>query len=291
MKVPSLRSRIPKDYQLKIRPARNDDWLTIEKLLSCADRQYLALEWWTVQEWLGSPTFLLATDANARFVGLMLTVVGDGPVAWLRAISAGSDECLTPLLEASAQTVLEQGGTGLAFLGNESWVLSRLRKANFRKVNRVVTLRRRGQWSMQQGPPRLEVRAAKAADIDAVLDLDHAAFTPMWWYSRQVFGRALNLGYSFDAAYLEGECVGYQLSTLRSGRGHIVRLATHPHWQRQGIGGRLLSGAMRALDDTGAQSVTVNTQEDNLASLQLYRRFSFEPIGMPWAVWFRSLVQ
>jgi ribosomal protein S18 acetylase RimI-like enzyme len=286
-----LRSILRKDHHLNIRPASNDDWLAIERLLSYAERHYMALEWWTLQEWLGSSTFLLAIDPHKRTIGLMLAVAGDGPVAWLRAISVYSDQHLAPLLDASAQAVLQQGGAGVAFLGNERWVTAKLKKTSFRQVNQVITLRYRGQEPMNSFPPELEVQAATAADLNAILDIDRAAFTPIWWYDSQMLRRALTVAHSFDVAYLNGHCVGYQLSTLRNGRGHIVRLATHPGWQRLGIAGRLLSGALRAFDDAGAQSVTVNTQEDNLASLQLYRRFSFEPIGMPWAVWLRSLVR
>jgi len=289
MKVLSLSSRTPKDGQCQIRRARNDDWLAIEKLLTFADRQYLALEWWSIQEWLGSSTFLLATDVQSRPVGLMLSITSDGPIAWLRAINTVSEEYLLPLLQANFQAVLAQGGTGLAFLGNEAWIVSRLEQAGFREVNQVVTLRCRGSWPACQGPHELQVRSVTLSDIDAVLAVDHAAFAPMWWYGREILLRALNMDCVFDAAYLKGQCVGYQLSTLRNGRGHIVRLAVHPHWQAQGIGGRLLSEAMRTLDAAKSESVTVNTQADNLASLQLYRRFSFQPVGTQWAVWFRSL--
>lgn len=289
IKVSALFTRTQKDNHCQIRPVKNDDWLEIEWLLSHANRHYLALEWWTVQEWVGRPTFLLATDQHERPVGLMLAVVGEGPIAWLRAISVVADRYLTPLLEASTQAVLAQGGTGMAFLGNEDWIVSRLHQTGFREVNQVVTLRHQGQWRTSHGPPDLQLRTATATDIDAILAIDHAAFTPMWWYSREIFRRALNLAYSFDLAYLKGECVGYQLCTLRNGRGHIVRLATHPHWHRRGIAGRLLSKAMKALDEGGADLVTVNTQEDNEASLRLYSGFSFRRIGKPWAVWLRSL--
>jgi hypothetical protein len=47
---------------------------------------------------------------------------------------------------------------------------------------------------------------------------------------------------------------------------------------------------MRDLDEAQAEVVTVNTQEDNTASLQLYRS-SFDRVGKPWTVWFRSLEQ
>jgi len=291
MKAKSLRSRLSKDGDSQIRPARNDDWLEIERLLSYADRHYLALEWWTIQEWLGSPTFLLVADQRGRTMGLMLSVNSETPIAWLRAISILADRYLMPLLEASIQTVLARGDTGLAFLGNEGWIVSRLEQANFHQVNQVITLRHRRAQRVHHGPPGLHIRTATPADIDLVLAVDHAAFTPMWWYSREILNRALNLGFSFDVARLEGEFVGYQLSTLRNGRGHIVRLAVDPRWQRRGIGGRLLSVALQAFDGAGAESVTVNTQVNNQASLQLYHRFSFDRVGKPWAVWYRSLEQ
>jgi GNAT superfamily N-acetyltransferase len=291
MRVKSLRSRLGKDFDSQIRPARNDDWLEIERLLSYADRHYLALEWWTIQEWLGSPTFLLAADQRGRAVGLMLSVNSETPIAWLRAISSLSDRYLMPLLEASIKTVLARGGTGLAFLGNEGWIVSKLERAGFRQVNQVITLRHRGTSWVHHGPPGLQVRTATPADIDLILAVDHAAFAPMWWYSRKILNRALNLACSFDVARLESEFVGYQLSTLRNGRGHIVRLAVDPRWQRRGIGGQLLSAALQAFDEAGAESVTVNTQVNNQASLRLYRRFSFDRVGRPWAVWYRSLEQ
>jgi ribosomal-protein-alanine N-acetyltransferase len=289
--TPSLFSRTRQISQCWIRPATNDDWLAIERLLYYADRHYLALEWWTIQEWLGNPALLLSTDRHGRPLGLMLATTGNGPVAWLRAIAVAADECLKPLLAASAQAVLAQGGTGLAFLGSESWVLLGLKQVGFRQVNRVVTLRCRGDWSSCPGPSDLQVRAATAADLDDILVVDNAAFAPMWWYSREILCRALNSAFCFDVAYLGDVCAGYQFSTLRMGRGHIVRLATCPELRSRGIGARLLSEAMTALDLAEVERITVNTQEDNLPSLRLYRRFDFAQVGEPSAVWFQSLAQ
>ncbi len=273
----------------QIRPATHDDEQSVESLLNHARRCYLALEWWTVQDFLGSPTLLLATDQHERPVGFLLAVIGDGSIAWLRAIAVASNECLNPLLAAIAQAVMAQGGVGLALLGGKDWVLPELKSAGFRQVNQVVTLRHRGTWPAYSGPPDLYVRAATAADLDAILAVDHAAFTALWWYDREVLRRAMDMSFCFDVACLDGECAGYQLCTLRQGRGHIVRLAAHPRWQRRGIGGRLLSEALAALEQARTKAVTVNTQQDNEVSLQLYRRFSFERTSTSWDVWFRSL--
>lgn len=274
---------------IEIRPACNDDWLSIERVLSRAERYYMGLEWWTLQEWLGQPTFLLALDEQGRVLGLVLSIIGDGPVAWLRAIGVASDRYLRPLLVASIESIKERGGTGLTFLGDDGWITSELRGAGFQKINQVVTLRWMGSYRPDNGPSDLTVRAAEDSDIDAILAVDQAAFTPLWWYDRDVLRRALSLAYCFDVAYRGDDCVGYQLSTLRNKRGHIVRLATHPRWQKKGIAGRLLGTAIRTLEDAGAASVTVNTQQNNQVSLHLYHRYAFQRIGQPSAVWFRSV--
>jgi GNAT superfamily N-acetyltransferase len=243
------------------------------------------LEWWTLQEWIGSPTLSLAIDDRERIVGLMLAVIGDGSVAWLRAVATTADTCLLPLLKATSQAVLDAGSTDLAFLGDDRWILSRLKPVGFEKVNHVITLRQRGRWSVHHGPPGLQLRQATVADIDDVTRLDHAAFPPLWWYSAKVLRRALDASYCFHVAYLKKECVGYQFSTLRHRHAHIVRLATHPRWSQRGIGARLLSEALLVFDQARANSVTLNTQQDNLASLRLYRRFNFKKVGRPWPVW------
>jgi ribosomal protein S18 acetylase RimI-like enzyme len=287
MKGQSLFSRTRRYPAIQVRPTTREDGWAVESLLSSSNHNYQALEWWTVQDFLGSPTLLLATDHREQPVGLALAVLGDGPVAWLRAVAVASDECLEALLAAISQAVLAQGSAGLALLGGKNWLLSRLKSCGFRRINRVITLRRRGPRPADTGAPNRGVRAASPADLDAVLAVDHAAFTELWWYDRAVLQHALDQGF-FSVAYQDGACVGYQFCTLRQGRGHIVRLATHPQWQRQGIGQRLLSAALTSLEQAGAQSVTVNTQQDNDASLRLYRRFAFQRIGTPWDVWFSA---
>jgi GNAT superfamily N-acetyltransferase len=190
------------------------------------------------------------------------------------------------LLKATIQAVSSTGSSGLAFLGDERWILSRLKPMGFAKVNQVITLRQRGRWSVQPGPPGLQLCQATAEDIDDVTCLDHAAFPPLWWYSHKVLRRALDASCCFHVAYMQGQCVGYQFSTVRQGHAHIVRLATHPQWGQRGIGARLLSEALLALDPV--HSVTLNTQQDNLASLRLYKRFNFKKVGRPWPVWLQS---
>jgi ribosomal protein S18 acetylase RimI-like enzyme len=285
----SLLSKIRGRRTYDIRPATTRDWAAIRRLCDRAYRSYLALEWWTTEEWLDTPHLLLADDPQRGLAGLLLAVGGQSPVAWLNAVVINADDCLDPLLEASARTVRALGSRELAFLGGEGWLLSRLRHNGFEKANRVITLQFAGAPDPPSapGPAGLVVQTATAEHLEKILQVDRAAFPPLWWYGPLILTRALKLARCFDVAYLDGQCVGYQFSTLQERRGHIVRLATHPDWQRRGIAGRLLGEALAALGQGGARTITVNTQENNHASLQLYRRFNFELTSQAWNVWHR----
>jgi ribosomal protein S18 acetylase RimI-like enzyme len=78
-------------------------------------------------------------------------------------------------------------------------------------------------------------------------------------------------------AELDGQIVGYQLTTASAGGGHLGRLAVLPNCQGRGLG--------TALEGQGAQQVTVNTQDTNMASLSLYQRLGFKLTGEAFPVY------
>ena len=272
-----------------VRPARLEDRDSVERLLRYARLSYAALEWWTVGEWLSSPTCQVLTDAQDRPLALALTIADDSPIAWLRAVAANAEQLLAPLMTAAIRTATAQGCTALACLSGQSWLISQLEALGFRQVNRVIILQHNRSHPRPSTASTLDLRPATPADLEAIVAVDHTAFEPLWWYSRRTLQRALEMACCFHVAYDADHCVGYQFSTLRGTHGHLVRLATHPLWQRRGIGGRLLSCALDVLQAAGADEITVNTQQDNTTSQRLYHQFGFEPTGESWGVWLKSL--
>jgi ribosomal protein S18 acetylase RimI-like enzyme len=67
--------------------------------------------------------------------------------------------------------------------------------------------------------------------------------------------------------------------------GHLARLATHPEYQRQGIGCAILRDLLIQFKQRGAARITVNTQEDNLASIALYENAGFMRTGETYPVY------
>jgi len=79
--------------------------------------------------------------------------------------------------------------------------------------------------------------------------------------------------------------VGYQISTGGRMKAHLARLAVHPSVQGRGVGRALLGDLFTRLYQLGIPKLSVNTQNDNEASLSLYRRMGFLRTGEQYPVY------
>ena len=78
---------------------------------------------------------------------------------------------------------------------------------------------------------------------------------------------------------------GYQISTSTPMGGHLARLAVLPENQDHGIGKALLVDLLSQFARRGIVKVTVNTQADNLSSLNLYHKLGFHLTGEEYPVY------
>jgi ribosomal protein S18 acetylase RimI-like enzyme len=122
-------------------------------------------------------------------------------------------------------------------------------------------------------------------ELSVVEEIDMLAFDPVWRHSRDSLGLAFRQAAIATVAEHSGEIVGYQISTSTPIGGHLARLAVMPDWQGHGIGYALLNDMLSQFERRGAQSITVNTQQDNLASLALYEKAGFRRTGEEYPVY------
>ncbi len=276
---------------LQIRPAGPADEAAIRRLLARSARPSVRSGGW--EEHLGAETFLLAL-ADGVPVGALLALPDDGPVAWVRLgvlapeIPAGLwlDATLPPLepplraLNARALAWTDVGG----------WLGEALRARGFRPLARLVTLKKDDRRLPPMPPDTpCAVRPARAEDIPALARRDHEAFPPPWWFSAATLERIRREALCFLVAERDGLLIGYAEARPADHGAHIGRLAVAPSFQRQGVGGFLLRTALSRLWEQGIQEVTLNTQEDNVASRRLYERFGFRPFGPRIVAWWRPL--
>jgi ribosomal-protein-alanine N-acetyltransferase len=121
-------------------------------------------------------------------------------------------------------------------------------------------------------------------DLPAVCELDQEAFEPLWHNSLE--GLAMAYRQSAWATVVEDHqhIIGYQISTSVPLSGHLARLAVRPELRHAGIGSALVIDLLHHFLRDGAWRVTVNTQDDNLASLSLYEKIGFHRTGETFPV-------
>lgn len=203
---------------------------------------------------------------------------------WLRALAmadgvsvgAGLDVLLPPLYER-----LRAAGASRLFFASDaasdSWLLPGLIARGYAQNTEVVVYEKRSTDVPAAGNPNVLVRAAQPVDLAPVLAIDAASFDVQWMKDESLLGPALVEAPYFVVAEHAGAVCGYAYATVHFGGQlvHLVRIATHPRSRRQGIGVRLLADVIRYARSCGAETVTLNTQVDNLQAQRLYEWFGF----------------
>jgi ribosomal protein S18 acetylase RimI-like enzyme len=124
--------------------------------------------------------------------------------------------------------------------------------------------------------PILDFSLATTTDLDLVLQLDQRSFPWLWWNARDDMAAYMQIaGVYVYIAKQDQAPVGYASFTMYNGWAHLDRLAVIQAQQGRGYGAAQLAYILRLMSDLGARSVGLSTQENNVRSHRLYRRFGF----------------
>jgi len=122
------------------------------------------------------------------------------------------------------------------------------------------------------------LRAARAEDIDAVLEIERTAFGDPW--SRSAFVDLIgDPRVAFLVASVAGDVRGYVVAWHVLDEGEIGNLAVHDSARRQGIGARLLEGAIAAVRASDVDSLYLEVRDSNAAARALYASRGFAEVG------------
>lgn len=170
------------------------------------------------------------------------------------AAGYGFGRLLSPLVAEEVAPLYERAGLGV----HESIVALRLeRRSRLYEVPSVVS--------------GVRFRGALADDLAAVVRIDAECFDEFWRYDSEYLAHAFVEDRLAVAEGAEG-VIGYTLSTVVGSSGTLGRLAVTPSERHRGVGRALLHEALAHLVRSGSGTISVCTQEDNLASRSLYRR-------------------
>jgi len=266
--------------ELTIRPAGEADREALTKLIQRKSFIHRHLGWGTPLDWIGCQPFLVLEKKTEILAALACPPDEDG-ITWLQLFAAAPGFSIHKAwkeLWPQAERILGDSGAG----GTVNSLVVRpemdrlLDKSHFLEIYQVVVLiweNTRAIWPHLND--QLRVRRMTKADLSRVYQIDQLAFELIWRNSLSQLGVAYQEAYSATIVELDGSVQGYQISTYNPQGGHLARLAVNPTYQSRGIGTALLADLLGRFQDRGILEVTVNTQSENQASLDLYQKFGF----------------
>lgn len=275
-----------------VRPAGLQDQQQLSNLIFFESRLHRHLDWRSPLEWLGAP-FYWALEEDGQITAALACPTEREGIAWVRLFvytGRWSAENAWNLMWATArQEIAQSGGARVAAIAIQPWFQDVLAGGGFENRQRIVMLEWRYQPAFASsdltGANGIRIRRMIDADLPDVEKTDAASFDPLWQNPLETIHKAFGQALYATVAENEQGIIGYQLSTGGGQRAHLARLAVHPSVQGKGAGRALLSDLFRYIHYAGISRLSVNTQNDNKASLNLYQRMGFLRTGEEYPVY------
>ncbi|MGM8885147.1 ribosomal protein S18-alanine N-acetyltransferase [Psychrobacter sp. 1U2] len=110
------------------------------------------------------------------------------------------------------------------------------------------------------------------ADIEAIIQQQDA------WSYQTVIELLAQDSIDLLVVYQSDKAVGYCLYQALFEQAEILRIGTHPDYQRQGIASKLISKLNQQLKELNAESLILEVRADNAPAIALYEQQGFETI-------------
>ena len=272
-----------------IRQANSSDQKQLANLIHFGTLVHRHLDWRPPLEWIGHDPFLVLEEDN-RLVAALACPPDPPSVVWIRLFVAYDEKNLavswSQLWSQALEMISPDPDLQVAAIPLQNWFQRLLNASQFQTTTDVVMLIwDNGKIPPEQSSPEISIRPMTIDDLLQIEVIDKIAFGSLWHNSQTSLEYAFKQAAIATIADIDGVIVGYQISTSMQMGGHLARLATHPQYQRQGIGYAILRDLLVQFKQRGAMRITVNTQEENLASIALYENAGFTRTGETYPVY------
>jgi ribosomal protein S18 acetylase RimI-like enzyme len=276
------------NLDIQVRKAKQQDHQHISNLIYYEPYIHRHLDWRTPLDWLGEPEFWVAEYGQLVTASLACPIDPAG-IAWIRLFACSGklalEDSWSSLWKVAQDNLAAQGRITVAAISLQDWFVPLLQSSGFSVLQHIVILEYDGRPLPPFKPSSdIAIRPMTAGDLPAVVEVDAEAFIPLWQNSLDSLQQALSQSGSATVAEFQGGIAGYQISTHNPFGGHLARLAVRPGLQRRGIGRALVNDLLIESARQGLRKFTVNTQNDNPASLALYKSLGFKPIREEYPV-------
>lgn len=269
---------IQSDSHLYIIQAKSEDASYISEFIDRAIFVHRHLDWRPLLHWIDQEPFLIKLD-RGKIQGILSCAPDPEGIAWIHCFAADDlhtyHQTWFELLETARKIPALQGCI-ICSVGLFDWYAKLLAESEFTLIQNIVVL----YWDGKLPPPsvlgtEIFIRPMEYADLDQVIQVDHSAFSPIWTISRSTFDEVYTQSEHSNVAEINGEIVGYEISTANHFSAHLTRLAVKPEYKQANIGYTLGHEMLSFFSRRGIRQISVNTQTDNTASISLYKKLGF----------------
>lgn len=264
---------------LNFRPALEEDRSRLANLLHFETYVHRHLDWRRPLDWLGSAPFLV-NESSGRLNSALACPQDPPGIAWIRLFAVVTrlepDEAWFSLWPSAKEQLKLLGGEQAAAIPLQGWFRKLLADSSFKHTHNVVVLDWRADTKMIEAGDTLKIRAMNQQDLPSVYQVDKESFAPLWQNSLQALEQAYKQAGIATVIEENKQIVAYQLSTKSSQGLHLARLATHPSMQGKGLALALVRDLQSYVVKHREPHLGVNTQDNNIPSLSLYKKLGFK---------------
>ena len=264
---------------LHVRQAQLADFPGLTVLLETTPNIHRHLDWRPALEWLGSEAFWILED-DSRILAALACPPDPPAVAWIRLFVVHpsiNTAAAWNLLFAKARVFLRKTphlrAAGIVL---HPWFGDLLSSAEFSHHQDIVVL----EWdnvlpAPVRNAPSISIRPIQPGELAQVARVDNTSFESLWQNSQDSLTLALKQAAYATVAEVDGQVIGYQISTGSGYSAHLARLAVLPRLQHKAIGYLLVRDLLEYFANREIYRITVNTQDNNSSSLALYQKMGF----------------
>jgi [ribosomal protein S18]-alanine N-acetyltransferase len=269
-------------HNISVRKADEGDKHRLANLIHFETYVHRHLDWRSPLEWIGYQPFLIS-ERNDQLIGALACPPDPPSTAWIRLFALSSSMSISEGWEVLWQEIkvilFNNNSMKVLAIPLQEWFRNLLKKSNFIHIRDVVILVWENGMDLPTPNDSITIRVMKNSDLPAIYEIDRSAFEDEWRNSLESIEVAFRQASLATVAVYNEKIVGYQISTGGSHGGHLARLAVRPDEQMKGIGYSLVYDLLDQFNRRGISRVTVNTQQDNIASLKLYKKANFLATG------------
>ncbi len=268
-----------------LRPAERTDYNALLSFINSLSNIHRHLDWRDVLEWLGRSPFWVYEE-NRRIFAALACPAEPPEVAWVRLFGVSIHSPLDRTWQRMFAHALDDlrachPAPAIVSLALRDWYEELLKRNGFTYHQDIIVFMFDDEPPPPpQTDPRITLREMSLDDLEKVKVIDNLAFEPIWRLSSDDLRFAAAKSSYCTVAELDGEIIGYTMSSSSGMYAHLARLAVHPRLQRQHLGYALVQDLLdHFINKLNYWGVTLNTQHDNSSSIALYHKIGFEETG------------